>query len=108
MHCCDAVQGLQASQERILVALQLILEVVGQRHVAQSRDENALRSSAGICGNGIRQLVDVTKQTGLKQQLLHGVSVHLAGIVLTEVSIVQLVVGFYADAQDASTLSAQD
>ena len=71
----NLAQGCQTCLESFLIASEFYLEIGSERHVAEGRNEDCLRSGIRCGGYCVRQLVDVTEQACLKQRLLHGCTV---------------------------------
>ena len=71
----NLAQGCQTRLESLFVAFEFNLKVSSERHVAESGNENCLRLGVRSCGHGIRQLVDVSEETSLKQRLLDSLTV---------------------------------
>ena len=71
----NLAQGCQTRLESLFVAFEFYLKVGCERHVAEGRNENCLRLGVGSCGHSIRQLVDVSEETSLKQRLLDSLTV---------------------------------
>ena len=71
----NLAQGCQTRLESLFVAFEFYLKVGCERHVTEGRNENCLRLGVGSCGHSIRQLVDVSEETSLKQRLLDSLTV---------------------------------
>ena len=99
-------QGCQTSLESILIPFEFLLEVRSQRHVAKCRNKNCLRLGVGSSGHSIRQLVDVSEETCLKQGILYSFSVQNIHILLTEIGSLLLSVGFHLHTEHLSALTS--
>ena len=84
-------QGGESGLPLLLLSLKLILEVGCQRLVPQCRHEDALRTFCRCGYHGIRQLVDVSKQSCLQKSVYHFVSTKTIYIFLAEIGCLCLV-----------------
>ena len=110
--CADAEIGLgnlrqggESGLPLLLLSLKLILEVGCQRLVPQCRHEDALRTFCRGGYHGIRQLVDVSKQSCLQKSVYHFVSTKTIYIFLAEIGCLLLSVGFHHNAQHLASLT---
>ena len=99
-------QGGKSGLEVFFLTFELILKVGSQGHVAQSRHEDSLRTHIRRGRHGIRQLVDITEQTGIEQGLHHILSSESSHIPDAEVGILLLGVRLDNDAEHLAAVAA--